>query len=189
MGTKPPHFCERHRNPVEAIGKLMDNAMDKYEDAMLKEFYKPSSIEFKDSNPKDLIGSNKVPLSLVPGTTKVYLALGHMEGHLKYGLVNWRETGVKCSVYLDALERHIEKFKNGEWEDPTTGVPHLANALACLSIIVDAYHCGKLVDDRPKSAPVADLIDFMSEKVVKLKELFGGSKPTDYFIDGPRERE
>jgi hypothetical protein len=57
-----------------------------------------------------------------------------------------------------------------------------------LSIIVDAHHCGKLIDDRPKSAPVAELIDSMSEKVVKLKELFGGSKPTDYFIDGPKKR-
>lgn len=143
----------------------------------------------KPSNPKDLIGSDKLPLSLVPGTTKAYLAIGHLEGRLKYGLVNFREVGVKTSIYLDALDRHVEKFKNGEWEDPVTKVPHLANALACLSIIVDAYECGKLVDDRPKSAPVAELIDKFSGLVVHLKKLFGDKKPIDYFINGPKQRE
>lgn len=145
--------------------------------------------DHKPSNPKDLIGSDKLPLDLVPGTTKAYLALGHLEGHLKYGLVNWREAGVKTSIYLAALERHIEKYKNGEWEDPKTQIPHLANALACLSIIVDAYESGKLIDDRPKSAPVAALIDKFSDKVKHLKKLFGNSKPIDYFISGPKQRE
>jgi hypothetical protein len=155
----------------------------------------------KPSNPKDIIGSDKLPLDLVPGTTKAYLALGHMEGHLKYGLVNWREAGVRPSIYLAALERHIEKFKAGEWEDPVTQVPHLANALACVSIMVDAAHSGKLEDDRPKpnggyvvgSLPevttLPKLIDSFSQKVKHLKNLFGGSRPTDYFIDGAKERE
>jgi hypothetical protein len=136
--------------------------------------------DVKLSNPKDIIGSDKVPLGLVPGTTKVYLAIGHLEGMLKYGLVNWREAGVRASIYLDALDRHIEKYKNGEWEDQTTKVPHLANALACISIIVDAYECGKLVDDRPKQAPVSEVIDKFSEKVKHLKELFKDYKPHHY---------
>src|SRR5690348_5848471 len=104
----------------------------------------------KPSNPKDVIGSNKLPLGLVPTVTKALCTLGHMEGHLKYGLVNWREAGVRMSIYIDALERHIEKLKGGEWADPVTRVPHLANALACLSIIADAAYSGKLIDDRPK---------------------------------------
>lgn len=143
----------------------------------------------KPSNPKDLIGSTKVPLDLVPGTTKAYLALGHLEGHSKYGAHNWRSVGVKVSIYLAALDRHIEKYKNGEWEDPITKVPHLANALCCLSIIVDAHECGKLVDDRPISAPVGDVIDRMSENVKHLQDLFKDKKPIDHFIGGPKERE
>ena len=146
--------------------------------------------ESKPTNPKDLIGTDKLPLSLVPGTTKAYLALGHLEGHLKYGLVNWREAGVKVSIYQAALERHMSKFfDGGEWEDPETRVPHLANALACLSIIVDAYESGKLIDDRPKSAPVPELIDRFSEKVKHLRKLFGDKKPIDYFYAGPKQRE
>lgn len=136
--------------------------------------------EAKPSNPKDIIGSDKLPLSLVPGTTKAYLTLGHFEGMLKYGLVNWRAAGIRVSIYLDALERHVEKFKNGEWSDPVTRVPHLANALCCLSIIVDAYECGKLVDDRPKQAPVAQLIDECAEIVVHLKRLYADKSPHHY---------
>lgn len=146
-------------------------------------------IETKPSNPKDLIGSDKLPLSLVPGTTKAYLALGHCEGHLKYGLTNWRECGVRMSIYLDALERHIEKLKGGEWEDQKTQVPHLANAITCLSIIIDAYESGKLIDDRPKAVPVNGLIDRFGEKLKHLKTLFGDAKPIDYFIGGPKQRE
>lgn len=133
-------------------------------------------------NPKDVIGSDKVPLSLVPATSLTYQSLGHLEGHLKYGLVNWREHGVRTSIYLDACYRHLAKFQNGEWEDPTTRVPHLGSALACIGIIVDAYECGKLVDDRPKSAPVAALIDRFSEKVRHLRELFKAHTPKHCYI-------
>lgn len=143
----------------------------------------------KPSNPKDVIGSNKVPLGLVPGTTMAYLSVGHLEGDLKYGRTNWREAGVRTMIYIDACLRHVEKFKDGEWEDPDTKVPHLANALACLSIIVDAYHSDKLIDDRPKSAPTAAVIDKLGEAVMQLKEKYKDKKPVDYFIDGPKQRE
>ncbi len=158
------------------------------------------SKEQKPSNPKDLIGTNKVPLGLVPDTTKVLLALGHLEGNLKYGLVNWREAGVRFSIYIDALERHVAKLKSGEWEDPITHVPHLGNAMACLSIITDAAYSGKLIDDRPMTTQghiqntlpyprsVTELIDGASHIVAHLRGLFGDSKPIDYFIDGPKER-
>ncbi|HVI40385.1 MAG TPA: dATP/dGTP diphosphohydrolase domain-containing protein, partial [Anaerovoracaceae bacterium] len=124
------------------------------------------TVSSKPTNPKDIIGTDKVPLNLVPGTTMAYLALGHLEGHLKYGRSNWREAGIRMSIYLDALQRHVKKMEDGgEWEDPVTKVPHLANAITCLSIIIDAYECDKLVDDRPKSAPTASVIDRFSEKV------------------------
>lgn len=141
----------------------------------------------KLSNPKDIIGSDKVPLDLVPGTTKAYLAIGHLEGMLKYGLVNWREAGVRASIYLAALERHVEKWKNGEWADPETQVPHLANAIACLSILIDAIECGKLTDDRPKQAPVGDVIARMSDNVKHLKKIYGHHNPKHYTYDpGPQ---
>jgi hypothetical protein len=146
-------------------------------------------METKETNPKDVIGSDKVPMGLVPAVTIAYCALGHLEGDLKYGRTNWREAGVRTMIYVDACLRHIEKFKDGEWADPTTNVPHLANALACLSIIIDAHHSGKLNDDRPKSAPAAEVIDELGGVVKHLKSLHKDMKPTDYFIDGPKKRE
>jgi hypothetical protein len=142
--------------------------------------------DVKLSNPKDIIGSDKLPMGLVPGTTKAYLALGHMEGMLKYGLVNWREAGVRFSIYKDALERHMEKLSTyGEWEDPQTTVPHLANAIACLSIIIDAYETGKLIDDRPKSVKTdgPNVIDRFSAKVKHLRKMFADYKPKHWTIE------
>lgn len=141
----------------------------------------------KPSNPKDLIGSDKLPLNLVPTVTIAYGTLGHLEGHLKYGLVNWREAGVRASIYLDAMKRHMQKFADaGEWADPVTKVPHLGSIIACCGIILDAYHAGKLIDDRPKPNPaVGQLIDDLGETVRHLKQLFADKNPIHYTISGP----
>lgn len=152
------------------------------------ENYDEHGGDSKPTNPKDIIGTDKVPLGLVPGTTMAYLAVAHLEGDLKYGRVNWREAGIRTMIYVDACYRHIEKFKNGEYADPQTQVPHLANALACLSIIVDAHESGKLIDDRPKPAPVPAVIDRLAGIVGHLRKLFGDRKPVDYFIGGPKQR-
>lgn len=146
-------------------------------------------VDSKPSNPKDIVGSNKVPMGLVPAVTMAYLAVGHLEGDAKYGRTNWREAGVRTMIYIDACLRHIEKFKEGEFADPETHVPHLANALACLSIITDAYHAGKLIDDRPKSVPASKVIDDLGQVVIHLKEMHKTKKPVDYFIDGAKQRE
>lgn len=157
----------------EACYKCMP---DLYKDTL--ELMNPSS---KPSNPKDLIGTDKVPLSLVPGSAIAYQSLGHLEGHLKYGLVNWREAGVRFSIYIDALLRHTQKLLNGEWEDSVTKVPHLGSMGACINIIIDAYESGKLIDDRPKQAPVSETIDRLGANVKHLRQLYADRAPHHYF--------
>jgi hypothetical protein len=66
----------------------------------------------KPTNPKDAIGTEKLPMHLIPGSAKATMALAFLEGALKYGKYNWRVAGVRASIYLDAMERHLEKFKN-----------------------------------------------------------------------------
>ena len=148
-------------------------------------------IEFKETNPKDAFGDAKVPLHIVPLATKIYLALAHGEGNLKYGLVNWRKSGVKASTYIAALYRHIGRWIEGEECDPVTKVPHLANALACISIIVDAKHAGMLVDDRPMSSQGA--IEFLNGDATKiwngLREMFKEHFPVHYAIIDNQEEE
>lgn len=136
----------------------------------------------KLTNPKDAIGSTKLPLHLVPSSLKVYAAVSFLEGATKYGAFNWRIAGVRASIYKSALERHLEKWWNGEWADAKTGVPHLASVIACAGIILDADLCGKLNDDRPPAAPVAELIDGLEGLVAKLKALHAEHDPHHYTI-------
>jgi len=120
-------------------------------------------------NPKDAIGVTKVPLSLFPSTATALASLAFLNGALKYGKYNWRQSGVKASIYLDACRRHLAKWENGEEVDED-GVPHLAAALASVAIIVDAGACGKLNDDRPPGADVSKFFDSLVPIVKKLSE-------------------
>lgn len=137
----------------------------------------------KDTNPKDAIGSTKLPMHLIPGTAKAYMAIAFLEGALKYGKYNWRVAGVRASIYLDAMERHLEKWKNGEDNDPATDVPHLASIMACAAILIDAGVCGKLTDDRPPRAPASSEIDSLATSVRYLQELYAEESPHQYTIE------
>lgn len=137
----------------------------------------------KPTNPKDAIGTEKLPMHLIPGSAKATMALAFLEGALKYGKYNWRVAGVRASIYLDAMERHLEKFKNGENCDPVTGVPHLGSIMACAAIIIDAGLCEKLNDDRPPTAPVSGQIDSLATCVRHLQEVFAEHDPHQYTIE------
>lgn len=103
----------------------------------------------KPTNPKDAIAIlTKPPLHLWPASATALGCLALLEGMLKYGRSNWRKSGVRASIYKDALDRHMSAWFEGEELDPGSGVPHLGHALACIAIIVDAQAAGKLVDDR-----------------------------------------
>lgn len=135
----------------------------------------------KATNPKDAIGSKKLGTTTVPDCVKFFCALGTIEGALKYGMANWSVAGVRCSIYLDALDRHISKFKAGEWLDPKSKVPHLSNALACIGIILDAHLRGMILDDRPPPNP--EFIRWLTEaeeSVKHLQEMFAGYDPVHY---------
>lgn len=126
----------------------------------------------KESNPKDAAASNRLDLSLFPATARAYGALAMTEGHFKYGGYNYREVGVNASVYYSAGNRHLDKWYNGEWADLKTGVPHLASALACIAVLIDAYECNKLNDDRPPIIEMHELFNAIEYKVSQLRTLF-----------------
>lgn len=110
--------------------------------------------DMKSTNPKDRAATHRLDLSLFPDTAIAYGALAMTEGDCKYGGYNYREGGVHVSTYVAALDRHMAKYYNGEWEDPKTFVPHLASAMACLAVLIDGHEAGVLVDDRPPVAGV-----------------------------------
>lgn len=140
-------------------------------------------METKDTNPKDLIGGTKLPLHLVPTTAIALMSLAFLEGALKYGRCNWRATGVKASVYVAACKRHLDAWLEGEEFAPDTGTPHLANAMACLAIIVDARAAGKLADDRNYNGEgYRALVDQFTPQVAALQAMFVDKHPRHYTI-------
>ncbi|WP_256664560.1 MULTISPECIES: dATP/dGTP diphosphohydrolase domain-containing protein [unclassified Pseudomonas] len=133
----------------------------------------------KPSNPKDLIGAGKLPMHLWPVTATAMGCIGLLNGHEKYGNLNWRAAGVRASVYIDALQRHVAAWFEGEECDPDDGVPHLAAALSCLAILVDAQAHGQLTDDRSFSpAPgFRNLLEQLTPHVARLQLQHADRKP------------
>lgn len=117
-----------------------------------------ASMPLPDGNPKTRFGVAKPQLSLIPGLARVLVAEAFRDGALKYGPANWRVDPVTTSTYLNAAERHIAAWQDGEEEAQDSGVHHLAHAAGCLMILLDAQAAGTLQDDRPPAAPTADLI-------------------------------
>lgn len=165
---------------------------DEAEDLLDLENFEPDPLDAASTtkpsnsvNPKDAIGINKLPLGLIPDTAIALLSLAFLEGASKYGRFNWRAVGVRSSIYHDALRRHIASWWNGEDADPATGIPHLANAAACIAIILDAKATGKLNDDRPPAAEVGALLRSLATEVPRIKALFAASNPTQLTINDP----
>lgn len=131
----------------------------------------------KSSNPKDRAATSRLDLSLFPQPAIMYGALGMTEGDIKYGGYNYRAVGVSVSTYIAACCRHLFKYYNGEWADPKTKVPHLANALACLAIIVDSYEMGNLVDDRPPAMPLTERFDEFEQIIKHLQAILPPGPP------------
>jgi hypothetical protein len=105
----------------------------------------------KDTNPKDAIGTRKVPASCVPAPVIAEIGLALLEGACKYGRHNYRiaELGVRASVYYDATMRHLWAWWEGEDIDPDSGLSHVTKAIASLTVLRDAMIRGNVTDDRP----------------------------------------
>lgn len=136
----------------------------------------------KPTNPKDAIGSDKVPMHLWPKTATILGTMGLLDGALKYGRSNWRAVGIRASIYYDAIDRHMSAWFEGEDIDPDSGLPHLAHALASLAIIVDAIAAGRFRDDRMIRGGYRSLIDALTPDVARLKARHVERIPHHYTI-------
>ena len=112
-----------------------------------------------DENPKDVVGSKKPPLHLIPAAAEITESLAMAVGAKKYGQFNWRWKKVKASIYIAAARRHLAQWFDGQDEDPETGVSHLAHARACLGILLDAMSLDQMIDDRPGTGAAPELIE------------------------------
>jgi hypothetical protein len=142
----------------------------------------PQTVNSKPTNPKEAIGDTKLPLHLWPSTATAYGCLGFLEGALKYGKQNFRSMGVRASTYLSAAKRHLDAWDEGEDVTPDTGIPHLANAIACVAILIEAVVAENLNDDRSYKTNYRKMVDELTPHVARLKEMFKGYNPKHFSI-------
>ena len=131
----------------------------------------PPKYVKKDTNPKDALGIAKVPFSTVPAEVIAEVGLAMLEGALKYGRHNFRDVGVRASVYYDALFRHLTAWWEGQDVDPDSGLSHLVKAMACLAVLRDSQIRENWTDDRPPKIP-GDWIKDLNTKAAALLEKY-----------------
>jgi len=71
------------------------------------------------------LDAGKVRYSLIPTGPLRWLAKLYTIGAMKYSPQGWRSVADGEERYLDALMRHLEAYRHGEWLDKDSGVPHV----------------------------------------------------------------
>lgn len=117
---------------------------------MIKDNPNHEELKYVDGNPKTRFGIAKPGDFNTPSIPYYEYSMAHMQGALKYGMFNWRDDPVTMSTYLEAAQRHMDLFKAGQQNASDTGIHHLAHAMCCFSIIIDAMAHGTMRDDRFK---------------------------------------
>lgn len=123
----------------------------------------------KKTNPKDGLGICKVPIHVVSMQVLSEIGLAMMEGGRKYGSHNYRDAGVKASVYIDAVWRHLFlQWWEGEDIDKDSGLSHIIKAIASLVVLRDSILMNNWEDDRPISHPNGPDIERLNTKASKI---------------------
>lgn len=134
----------------------------------------------KESNPKDMVGVRKAPMSTVSGAVLAELGVAMLEGASKYGRHNYRVVGVSAAVYYDATMRHLIGWWEGEDVDPDSGLSHVTKAIASLVVLRDAMIQGKFNDNRPpRSQPFYAALNAGAAQIV---DRYADFKPVHYTI-------
>jgi hypothetical protein len=146
----------------------------------LKELRETAQV--KPSNPKEAVGCKKLPMHLVSGIVKAYQAIAHYLGNVKYGAWNYAAEGARASTYMAAMNRHMDRWWLGEENDSVDGTPHLANALACINILIECQQRGNLNDDRPPSFDLGPLYEKLEKTQAEIQERYKDRNPRHYTI-------
>lgn len=128
---------------------------------------KLSAAGQSNSNPKTLMGDQKVPvLSVVPPASIIAQATAmrygaflapKADGTRGYGPYNWRDQPIEAHIYIDAAMRHLMQWWEGDECEiirddegrAIDSVSHLAFAIATIGILIDASQHDSLINDRP----------------------------------------
>lgn len=137
--------------------------------------------DVKLTNPKDVVGIRKAPMSTVPSGVMAEVGVAMLEGACKYGRHNYRISGVRASVYYDALMRHMLAWWEGEDVDPDSNLSHVTKAITTLVVLRDAMMQNMLTDDRPpRSEP---FFETLNQKAGEIKDRYADRDPRHYTIE------
>lgn len=134
----------------------------------------------KPTNPKDSVGVKKTPFSVIPMGVIAELGLAMLEGARKYGRHNYRDAGVRASVYFDASLRHLTDWWEGVDIDPDSGLSHITKAIASLTVLRDSMLQGNWEDDRPPRMDEG-WIQELNKKAAEIVEKYPNAK--DAFVE------
>ncbi len=144
--------------------------------------------------------AGKPPISLLPRSALMAAARVMAKGRVRYGADNWRSgAGMDWRRLIDAAMRHLLAFSDGEDFDDGeggSGELHLANAICCLSFLIEYYEKGIGHDDRFKLAgpETAQNTTALAEAVAREVETYyevvaTGGTGSDYVIGTLGTRE
>lgn len=144
------------------------------------------------TNPKDLIATTKVNVSLVPPSALIGTSLALMYGATQYGPYNIRTCGkVGYMTYLSADIRHTLAFLDGENDAQDSLLPHLYHKMGGIAMLIDAIETGRAIDDRPEPGIAAKMLDDWNKRLPELMKRWQDikDKRTNKTIVGRREHE
>ncbi|WP_322070964.1 dATP/dGTP diphosphohydrolase domain-containing protein [Paraburkholderia bannensis] len=142
----------------------------------------------KPSNPKDLVGVRKAPMSTVSAAVMAEVGVAMLEGAAKYGRHNYRAVGVRASVYYDATIRHLFSWWEGEDIDPDSGMSHITKAITSLVVLRDAMIQNMMTDDRAPSSK--DFYAALNAAAAAILDKHADKRPRHFTIaDSVREAD
>jgi hypothetical protein len=142
--------------------------------------FHPIGDDAKPTNPKDMVGVRKAPMSTVPANVLAEIGVAMLEGASKYGRHNYRVVGVRGSVYYDGTMRHLMDWWEGQDLDPDSGMSHITKAITSLVVLRDAMIQGKFTDDRPPRS--REFYSALNAAAGAIIDRYADRNPTHYTI-------
>lgn len=91
--------------------------------------------------------ANKPRMALVPASLGLEVGKVVTYGAKKYKVNNWRKVKSQ-EPYINALERHLAAYKNGETHDPESGLSHMSHIACNAAFLLELANLPLIEEDK-----------------------------------------
>lgn len=81
--------------------------------------------------------TGKMRFDLIPTSATKGIAEVLTFGASKYAPNGWKQVDNATERYYAALHRHLIAWRDGEWLDPESGLPHLSHVLTNVAFLLE----------------------------------------------------